>query len=193
MKNITFILALFVLLSCSKKEIQIPKIPLNGKEKIQNHSSIWMFNNEGKLKLNEKNRISSTHWFFNIDKNLPLLEFLPEVIRLRIKHNEKSPHNTKKMDNYYSYANSLNDKLSFYQFDDIDYQFIKKSKLPTFKSTSDTILIINIKKEDLVKIKDKKVVKLAYSRDLIFQKYLMSKAIIVNDSLKIENKEYIFD
>ena len=192
-KIIVLVIFVLLLISCNKKEVHLPNIPLNGKEEVQNHSSIWLFNDNGKLDLNEKNRISSTHWFFNIDKELQLKEILPEVIRLRNKHNEKSPHNTKKMNNYFSYANSLTKKLSFYQFDSINYKLLNSTELPVFKDESDTILIKIFKVEDYKKLKNNKVVQLAFNNSLTFQDYLITKSLVVKDSAKVNLTEYIFD
>ena len=178
------LILLLLLTSCAKKQVKIPKIALHGAEQVANHSQIWLFYNEqGKLTLNEKNRISSTNWFFNIDKRLILREVMPEVKRLFIKHNTKSPHNTAPMSNYYSYANSLNDKLSFYQFDSIQYQFIKVTELPNYTKISDTILFKIISQDvDFTNLPLKtdtvSVVQMAFYNDISFQQYLSAKAKI---------------
>lgn len=195
MKKISFVLLLVVLsISCNKKTVMLPKVALDGEEQIANHSQIWMFYNDknGSFSLNEKNRISSTHWFFNIDKRLVLNDVLPEAVRLLDKHNNKSPHNTKPMSNYYSYANALNDKLSFYQFDSIKYQFISKSKLPNY--SKDTVLVrINSSSVKFPELNNNTIVQTAFNANLSFQDYLSAKAAMANvvDLKQISLIEYI--
>jgi len=196
MKRISFVLLLVVLsISCNKKTVMLPKVALDGEEQIANHSQIWMFYNDkdGSLKLNEKNRISSTHWFFNIDKRLSLKDVIPVAVRLVDKHNNKSPHNTEPMSNYYSYANALNDKLSFYQFDSIRYQFISKNKLPNY--SKDTILVkINSSSIKFPELNNDIIIQTAFDANLSFQDYLSAKAEMVNvvDLKQISLIEYIF-
>ncbi len=190
---VVFLLIVGSVFSCVDREVKVPRIALNGAEKVADHSVIWMFrNDDGTLDLNEKNRISSTHWFFNIDKKLSLNEMLPEVKRLVIKHNTKSPHNTKKMNNYFTYVNSLNDHLSFYQFDSIVYKEVKENNLPQF--LNDTILVtINSIDFKLPEIPKNKKVQMAFNSVISFQNYLEVKALIINrvGEKNIAKVEYI--
>ena len=204
MKIIKIVIAflLITLVSRSKKEVKIPIIALDGEEEVTNNSQIWMFSKEknGKklIKVNEKNRISTTHWLFNIDKGLPIKEVLPEAVRLRIKHNEKSPHNTGGMNNYFSYVNSLNNKWSFYHFDSIQYKFVKEQVLQNHRKESDTILI-KISNTDfglrtISKTDSLQIIQPAFEDNLSFQNYMQSKAELEKlISLKqISRVEYIF-
>lgn len=194
MKKIIILLFIIsIAFSCNKKEVKVPRVAMQGAEDIYNNSRIWMFYGEdGKLNLNEKNRISSTHWLFNIDKKLALKEFMPELNKLKIKHSEKSPHNTKPMNNYFTYVNSLNDHLSFYQFDSINYKIIDKSKLPKF--SSDTLLFeVNSVIKETPEIEKSKIIQTIFDSDLSFQDYLASKAILEKEIGKenISRVEYI--
>jgi len=178
MKNILVLLIIILSLwSCSKRDVQVPKVGMQGEEKVQNNSAIWMFYNEdGTVDVNEKNRISSTHWFFNIDKKLSLKTILPEVNRLLIRHNEKSPHNTKKMNNYFTYVNSINNQLSFYRIDSINFKLIAKKDLP--KISGDTILV-NVNSSTLkIPVTEKKaIIQAVFDSDINFQTYLEAKAL----------------
>lgn len=195
MKKINFLILLIVFsVSCKKKTVMLPKVPLQGIGQITNHSQIWLFYNEkdGSFELNEKNRISSTHWFFNIDKRLLLKDVIPVAVRLVDKHNNKSPHNTKPMSNYFSFANSLNDKLSFYQFDSIKYQFIAKSKLPNY--SGDTVLVnVNSASIKVSALNKNTIILAAFNANLSFQDYLSAKAELTKnmDSKQISLTEYI--
>lgn len=187
MKQYILLLILLVsIISCAKKQVQVPKVALQGEEEVANHSIIWFFYGEnGTLDLNEKNRISSTHWFFNIDKKLTLKELLPEVVRLRDKHNTKSPHNTEPMHNYYSYINKGNNHLSFYAFDSIQYEFVGIAEFP--KYGKDTLLL-KIKSLPFETPKnEKKTIQVAYSKNLKFQEYMEAKGQLANNNIsKIE-------
>jgi hypothetical protein len=197
-KQIFVLIVLSLLVSCKKRAVQLPNIPLDGIEDIQNHSSIWFFNKDGKLDLNEKNRISSTHWFFNIDKTLSLKAVLPEVIRLRKKHSEKSPHNTEIMDNYFSYANSIKKKLTFYQFDSITYKFIKKNEVKVNNEKVDTIFLsFSNAKFDFKTLNhsESKIIQAYFDASISFQTYLETKALLEKavDKKQISLTEYIIE
>jgi len=192
MKKISIIIVLFIgLISCAKKELKVPKVAMQGKEEVLNNSAIWMFyTKDGDLDLNEHNRISSTNWFFNIDKQHKLKNVMPEVIRLKIKHNEKSPHNTKPMSNYFTYINSLNDHLSFYQFDSIQFKMITKKP----HSSKDTLIIeIHDKNITLPNQVDYKIIQPVFDGEMSFQEYF--EAIVSLNKLvlseAISSKEYI--
>ncbi len=182
-----------IVISCKKKGVKLPKVPLNGKEKMENYSSIWFFNENGKLNLNQNNRISSTHWLFNIDKNLPISEVFPTVTKMIRKHNEKSPHKTEGTNNYFSYANANTDKLNFYQIDSITYKITKKVNLPKFKALSDTILITvenpNFTTKETFK---NKILQIAFKGTLSFQNYMQVKAALQKEKRTISKTEYIF-
>ncbi len=193
-KKYIIILLLIIIVSCNKKGVKLPKVPLNGQEKMENYSSIWFFNENGKLNLNQNNRISSTHWLFNIDKNLPISEVFPTVTKMIRKHNEKSPHKTEGTNNYYSYANANTNKLNFYQIDSITYKTIKKVDLPKFKMLSDTVLItienpIFTTKEAF----KNKILQVAFKDNLSFQNYMQVKADLQKEKLTISKTEYIFN
>jgi hypothetical protein len=193
MKKMILLVLLVGVFSCSEREIKVPKVAMQGAEEVANHSIIWMFYGvNGRLDVNEKNRISSTNWFFNVDKHLKLYEVIPETNRLLIKHNKKSPHNTEPMNNYFTYVNSLNDHLSFYQIDSINFKIIKKEALPKFQG--DTILVdVGISDLQIPTIKDNTIIQAVYNSEMNFQEYLETKALF-NKVIKPKNlstTEYI--
>jgi len=193
MKKIILLVILIGVFSCSEREIKVPKVAMQGAEEVANHSIIWMFYGvNGKLDVNEKNRISSTNWFFNVDKHLKLGEVIPEANRLLIKHSEKSPHNTEPMNNYFTYVNSLNNHLSFYQFDSIRYHLLSKNEIPTF--SKDTILLtIKDSNIHLSGEVDKTIIQPVFDGNMTFQEYFSAKAqlkkLVIKDYLS--RNEYI--
>ncbi len=193
MKKLILLVLLIGVFSCSEREVKVPRVAMQGAEEVSNHSIIWMFYGvNGRLDVNEKNRISSTNWFFNVDKHLKLYEVIPETNRLLIKHNKKSPHNTEPMNNYFTYVNSLNNHLSFYQFDSIRYKLLDKTKI--LKPQGDTILV-NINSSTLHLPDDKEgiMIQPVFDGEMNFQEYLEIKALF-NKVIKPKNlstTEYI--
>ncbi|MCF6168975.1 hypothetical protein [Lutibacter sp.] len=125
MKKTIFILLAFVLLSCAKKEVQLPTLAEKGLQEIFNHSEVWMFfqvkNNDTIADINKKNIISTTHWIFNLDKRLPLKTIIPSISKLQYKH-ANSIHSKEGMHEYFSYADTLSKKLSFLKFDGVIFK-----------------------------------------------------------------------
>jgi len=125
MKNILFLIIPFVIIGCSKKEINIPTLAVPGIQEVQNHSQVWLFfkveNNDTIAEVNRKNTISTTHWLFNIDKKLPLKVIIPSLIKLQDKH-VNSFHSKEGMHNYFSYSDTISKKLSFIEFDNVVYK-----------------------------------------------------------------------
>jgi hypothetical protein len=176
-KFIYIVIISTTLISCNKKQVKVPLVAMQGEEEVANNSVIWFFyDKNGNLSLNEKNRISSTNWFFNVDKRLPLKKIMPEVIRLFNKHNEKSPHNTKPMKNYFTYVNTLNNHLSFYSFDSIRYFIIKKNQLPKFIKDTLILKITNENFKTPYYTDSTKVIQPVFSEKMTFQEYLTAKS-----------------
>lgn len=138
MKNflllLTFILAFT---SCKNKTLELPQVATPGPSEIQNYSQIWVFykekNNEVKAEFNRKNTIGSTHWIINIDKRLPLSEVVPVFHRIKIKRTDKSIHSVEGMNNYLSYSDIKNKKISVFSIDSIEYLRLPKKELTKLK------------------------------------------------------------
>lgn len=110
---------------CAKKDIKLPVLAEAGIHDIQNHSQVWLFfqvkNKDTLTIINRKNTISSTHWIFNIDKRLPLKTIIQSIIELQDKH-ANSVHSKEGMHNYFSYADTLTQRLSLLEFDDVHFE-----------------------------------------------------------------------
>lgn len=125
MKNILILFTAILFLSCSKQEIKIPVLNISGLQEIHNHSQVWMFlkteGNDTIAELNRKNTISTTHWIYNIDKHLPLKAIIPSIINLKYKH-ANGVHSKEGMHNYFSYSDTISKKLTFFEFDAIEFK-----------------------------------------------------------------------
>lgn len=125
MKKFTVLLVLVISVSCSKKEIKIPTLGIEGIQEVYDHSQVWMFFDTNKAdtiaNINKKNTISSTNWIYNIDKNLPLKTIIPSIIKLKYKH-ANGIHSKKGKHDYFSYSDTISKKLSFIEFDNLTFK-----------------------------------------------------------------------
>lgn len=121
--RVVFLALLFA--SCSKKEIQVPVISIEGIQEIKNFSEVWVFfevkNSDTVATLNRSNTIISTNWVYNIDKKLPLKKVIPVLKKMQYKH-KNGMHADKKTLDYFSYSNKTNNMLSFLEFTQVKYK-----------------------------------------------------------------------
>ncbi len=226
MKNFFSILLLIATISCAKTEIKIPTAPEKGIHEIYNHSEVWMFfktvNNDTIAEVNRKNTISTTHWIFNIDKRLPLKTIITPIEELKYKH-ANSIHSKEGMHNYFSYADTVLGKLSFLEFDLVNYKkdsFLSKHTVAKDSSiyakftnihilTTPNNIYINSKKvtTKTFKIELLKLLKttplqkpaklhLNFNKNVLYQKYLFIKTTVYNlnsENTSVNNTEFIFD
>jgi hypothetical protein len=153
MKKLLILLIPLFIVSCAKQEIKIPTLATTGIQEIYDHSQVWIFfeikNNDTIANVNRKNTISTTHWIFNIDNRLPLKTFINSVIDLQYKH-ANGIHSKEGMHNYFSYADTISKKLSFYEFDKTIYltdsilsKYYIKSNSNLYKNYNNINITIN--------------------------------------------------
>lgn len=193
--------ALFLLLSCGKKEtVLLPKSNGTIVADIVDHSPIYLFfKTEGKdtlVEVNRKNSIISTNWILNIDKRLPLRIVIPEVMKLQQKKREEKAHKNEKAENYYAYADTIGKNMAFIPFTKIYYKIDKPIGTVIYFNKRNEILIENnvVEREKLKEFLSSVVLKnqandfiISYSKDLSFGNYLQNKIFL--ESLKVNSKE----
>ncbi len=226
MRKLLLLVVPFLILSCAKKEVKLPTLAEKGIQEINNHSQVWFFfeveNNDTIASVNRKNTISTTHWIFNIDKSLPLKTIIPAVIKLQDKH-ANSIHSEEGMHNYFSYADTLSNKLSFFEFDNVIYKtdsLLSKSYIKVnyknYLNYNNINLTVN---PGSVWINDAKIEKsefkstllefidfssegkqtllhLNFNQNNLYQNYLFYKTMInnlSNESILVNPLEFIFD
>jgi hypothetical protein len=122
---ITILFFSVLFFSCKNETLLLPQISISGLSNIENHSEIWVFYEQekgvSKAKINKNNTIGSTHWIINIDKRLPLEEVIPVFQMVKAKRAKKSPHSAEGMNNYVSYSNTTDKKISLYAIDKMQY------------------------------------------------------------------------
>ena len=226
MKKITILFLSILLIGCAKKELKIPAVSEKGIQELHNHSQVWIFfdieNNDTIAKVNRKNTISTTHWIYNIDKNLPLKAIIPSINKLKYKH-ANGIHSKEGMHNYFSYSDTISKKLSFLEFDNVIYktdslaskQYIKDFSEdylnfnninitinPTLVYINDSSVEQNDFKETLLEFIDfsaegkQTMLHLNFNEHCTYQQYLHYKTMfnnLKNEAILINNLEFIFD
>lgn len=227
MRNFLILFSITTLfLSCSKKELKIPVLDEKGVQEVKNHSQVWMFlevkNNDTIVKINRKNTISTTHWIYNIDRRLPLNSFIENLKKLKHKH-ANSMHSEKGMHDYFSYSDTISKKLSFLEFDSVEFKtdslfskyYIKKHS-ELYKNYFNVNLTFNPKniwindgkfeKEDFKTLLleyidfssegNKTMLHTNFNNNLTYQEYLYFKTLlhsIKSPAITINPIEFIFD
>ena len=226
MKNLLYILIPLALFSCNKKELKVPVLAVKGIQELQDHSQIWMFfeikDNDTIANINRKNTISTTHWIYNIDRKLPLKAIIPSISKFQFKH-ANGIHSKEGRFDYFSYADTISDKLSFIKFDGVVFKQDSVLSKTYINENSDSYLNYNnisltfnpkntwindAKMEDgeltttLLEFIDfssegaKTMLHLNFNQDLLYQDYLYYLTLIKsisNPGILINNLEFIFD
>jgi hypothetical protein len=211
MKKILVSVLFFSMLSCGKKEIQLPQLNESVVAEVKDHSPIYMFfkteGNDTLIDVNRNNSISSTNWLFNIDKRLSLRLVIPQIQKLQAKKN-KSSHKNEASENFFTYMNKETKSLAFLPFSDVHY-ILKKPTLglnTVYFKADGTILFNNRKlsKEELEKylnnlsIEKESELIIGYDKNSSFENYLLyrlfaKKIAITKLGLSIDyTKEFIY-
>lgn len=124
-KRIFFLMGLVLLCQCSDKEVLLPVIAEGGIPETQNHSSIWIFydpsGQDSKAVLNKNNKLINTNWIFNIDRRLTMKDVIPLLQAMQSDRNKDSMHKKEGMINFFSYADSKNERISLLKFPQINF------------------------------------------------------------------------
>jgi len=213
------IIIVFFTVSCQQKSVKLPALDVSGiQDTIYNNSKIWVFynltGNDTIAKLNKNNSVANTHWIFNIDKRLTLKKVIPIIKQLQAKKEKPSMHDNGEIShNYYSYVDTVSNKLSLILFDSIRYitqKSINRDSILTltpfkhlfidYKINEIYVNNIPVKKDRIndyiTKQLDKVILKihLNFDKNLSYQNYIHLKALLQNvkgDSIILDNKEYL--
>jgi len=209
MKGIVLLVLLFLLSSCQNKEVVLPQANETVLADVKDYSPIYFFfKTEEKDTLIEVNRsksISSTNWFFNIDKRLPLRKVILEVKKLQAKKTSSMDKSTTS-ENYFTYTDTVKKTMAFFPFTKVKYKLEK----PDFN-----VIYFYLDRNDLVHFKEEVFSKnelqtfldskpvpassvvFAYDKGMSFGKYLQYqffvKHLIAPKGMTINTKkEYIY-
>jgi len=213
-----FIFSIVILVSCNKKNVQLPLIEIDGIEEIQNHSSIWIFYKASEKDtlaiLNKKNKLLNTHWIYNIDKRLTMDKIIPILEEMQENRYKDSMHKIEGMLNYFSYANIASENISLVKFDSIFFiDQVKNIGKYSFNNSEKSIIELKIT-NDYYYIDKKRIdpdqllynlnnitpqdtlmntkIKIHYPRNLTYQNYLSVKALLSKLRFEVDQNEYIY-
>lgn len=220
MKNSSVLIVIILILSslsCTNKEVLLPKIKMDGISEIQNHSSIWIFytvkGNDTIAVLNKNNKILNTHWIFNIDKRLTMGQIIPFLTEMQKNKNKESMHKKEDMLNYFSYANTKDKSISLINFNPTTYIFAnpeveekrmeQEVKTIEIKFQNSELHLDNsiikmdeiIKKIEAIQSKDSLNVNkfiFKYTQNTSFQNYLSVKSYLNATGIHVDSKEYVY-
>ncbi len=197
--TIAIIALLFV--SCAEKSIQIPLSATSGQTEIYDNSPVWFSKSGDTISINKGGLISSTNWFFAIEKTLPLRLIVPNIQKLR-KKKKNSIHAKAGTKNYFVYADTLIKKNSFFDFGGIKYKHISKNTLKDsiknklFISNS-TIQLNNEKlqykdlKQALLNLNNEKSLQLSAASNTTFQNYIKVLLPLEKMNITLDSTQYI--
>ncbi|MDY0089896.1 MAG: hypothetical protein RBR78_05980 [Flavobacteriaceae bacterium] len=131
------VLGLLTLASCNKKEVLLTKSSTTIDSIVVDYTPIYFFfekkGNDTLINVNRKNTISTTNWVFHVDKRLPLITAVNEIIRLQEKRENAVFHKNENAINFFSYTDTTSKKLAFIPFKNIRYKVEKPDTTTTVK------------------------------------------------------------
>ena len=197
-KSIILVLLSVLFINCSDKSLDLPLSAIKGEVEIYDNSPVWFFKDSDTIYINKGGLISSTNWFFAIEKELPLKLIVPNIKKLQLKK-KNNIHAKEGTYNYFIYSDTLAKQNSFFKFNHIDYNFIdavKKVNSSQYAIVKDKgKLTINGRQtslNDILKQVDKNSeLSLYFNKNTIFQEYLEIVLVLENANLTIDNRHYI--
>ena len=148
MKGIVLLGLLFLLSSCQNKEVILPQANETFVADVKDYSSIYFFfkteEKDTLIEVNISKSISSTNWFFNIDKRLPLRKVILEIKKLQTKKTS-SINKSVTSENYFTYTDTVKKTMAFFPFTKVKYKLEK----PDFN-----VIYFYLDRNDLVHFED---------------------------------------
>ena len=209
MKGVVVLVLLLLLSSCQNKEVVLPQANETVVADVKDYSPIYFsFKTEEKDTLIEVNRsksISSTNWFFNIDKRLPLRKVILEIKKLQTKKTS-SINKSVTSENYFTYTDTVKKTMAFFPFTKVKYKLEKPDfNVIYFYLDRNDLVHFNeevFSKNELQTFLDSKPVPassvvFAYDKGMSFGKYIQYqffvKHLIAPKEMSINTKkEYIY-
>ena len=209
MKGIVVLVLLFLLSSCQNKEVVLPQANETVVADVKDYSPIYFFfkteEKDTLIEVNINKSISSTNWFFNIDKRLPLRKVILEIKKLQDKKTS-TINKSLKSENYFTYTDTVKKTMAFFPFTKVKYKLEK----PDFN-----VIYFYLDRNDLVHFEDEVFSKnelqtfleskpipasrvvFAYDKGMSFGKYIQYqffvKHLIAPKGISINTKkEYIY-
>lgn len=148
MKGIVLLVLLFLLSSCQNKEVILPQANETVVADVKDYSPIYFFfkteEKDTLIEVNSNKSISSTNWFFNIDKRLPLRKVILEIKKMQTKKTSNINKNVTS-ENYFTYTDTVKKTMAFFPFTKVKYKLEK----PDFN-----VIYFYLDRNDLVHFED---------------------------------------
>lgn len=207
----------FLISGCARQEVLLPVISADGIEQVENHSSIWIFfeisGQDTLAVLNKNNKLINTNWIFNIDRRLKMKQVIPQLEGMQRDRNKDSMHKKKGMKNYFSYADTKNERISLVDFPQLNFIESKGPSDSEMISNDSLCLIPLWLKGDKIALGESKYGKdqwsritevlatcdstaqahfqLHYSANLTFEQYLNARAGLASLDLPLADDEFV--
>lgn len=218
LSRLFFLIGLVFLCQCSDKEVLLPVIDEGGISEIENHSSIWIFydpeGQDSKASLNKNNKLINTNWIFNIDRRLAMKDVIPLLQVMQADRNKDSMHKKEGMNNYFSYADSKNERISLVEFPEISFAAMDDNSASNkIEIDSSACLVMVRVYEDNLQVDGKtyeleelgeisnrdnaceegrtEVFRLKYDEVLSFQSYLKTKVYLAAAQVTVDTTELV--
>lgn len=196
MKKIVLTIFVLLLISCNKRDVWLPQVhQCNLMTEINDYSVIYVFFDEAtqKADLNKNNLITSTHWVFNIDRRLSLIEAGKNIVELQEKKDAPNIHKNPDSRNFFSVADMGDKKLKFLEFTKTNFSLSEE------KQNTNNILKEKDLKDFSESIKNKKMNfpdTISLSGDISFQNFIVflqkiqDEGIFFKNIIIIKNKSF---
>jgi hypothetical protein len=209
MNGIVVLVLLFLSSSCQNKEVVLPQANETVVADVKDYSPIYFFfkteEKDTLIEVNSNKSISSTNWFFNIDKRLPLRKVILEIKKLQAKKTS-SMHKSVTSENYFTYTDTVKKTMAFFPFTKVNYKLEKPDfNVIYFYLDRNDLVHFNeevFSKNELQTFLDSKPVPassvvFAYDKGMSFGKYIQYqffvKHLIAPKGMSINTKkEYIY-
>ena len=212
------LLGLMTLFQCSDKEVLLPVIAEGGIAQTENHSSIWIFydpdGKDSKAVLNKNNKLINTNWIFNIDRRLSMTDVIPLLQNMQADRNKDSMHKKEGMINFFSYADSKNERISLVNYPEISFVPLNAMASSNKAEMDSTRCLIPVRvHEDHLQVNGKSydkdevgkalhdtklceegkraIFRLMYDEELSFQSYLETKVFLAAAQVSVDTIELV--
>lgn len=189
--KIVSLLAIGIMVSCGKQhEMKITRSDFSIVNSMENHSPIYISDDNGTVSVNRTSSIGSTNWVFSVEKDMNAQKVLKEVKKLKDKKYSGTIHPDDE-GVYFSYMDTVHKNIAFLPFTEViyttepissEYSFIyyKKNRLFEFQGNTGPL-----ESFDWVKV-PQAVFKV--TPDLTFEDYLQAKILFAKNA---QIKKYI--
>lgn len=185
------LLTLGIMISCGKQhEMKIPRSDFSIVSSMENHSPIYLSDDNGTVSVNRTSSIGSTNWVFSVEKDMNAQKVLKEVKKLKDKKYSATIHPDDE-GVYFSYMDTIHKNIAFLPFTEVLYTtkpisseqsfiYYKKNQLFEFQGNTGLLESFDWTKAPHPVFK--------VTPDLTFEDYVQAKILLTKNA---EIRKYI--